>query len=103
MEKEQKFFEQPEADNFEFDDTDEEGFVRFGDVSNRFIPLMQVQYSSRYLNGLGGSPNLGEGLRTKNPGVAGCHTVRIHKDDIPEFVRRYREYEAEQKRLFSGE
>jgi len=101
MEKEQKFFEQPEEDNFEFDDIDKEGYVRFGDVSDRFIPRMQVQYSSRYLNGLAGSPNLGEGLRTKNPGVAGYHSVRIHKDDIPEFVRRYREHEEERKKLFN--
>jgi hypothetical protein len=101
MEKEQNFFEQPEGDNFEFNDVDKEGFVRFGDVSDRFIPRMQVQYSSRYLNGLAGSPNLGEGLRIKQCGVHSCHTVRIHKDDISEFVRRYREYEEERKKLFN--
>jgi len=58
---------------------------------------MQVQYSSRYLNGLADSPNLGEGLRVKNPDPGNYHAFMIHKDDIVEFVRRYRDYEAEQK------
>jgi hypothetical protein len=102
MEKERKIFEQPEGDNFAFE-SDKEGFVEFSDVSNRFIPRMQVQYSSRYLNGLADSPNLGEGLRVKNPDPGNYHAFMIHKDDIVEFVRRYRDYEAEQKKLFSPE
>jgi hypothetical protein len=101
MEKE-NFIEQPGEDNFEFN-ADEEGFVRFGDVSNRFIPMMQIQYSSEYLTGRGGSIKLSEGLRIKEPDRGNYHMIRIHKDDIPEFVRRYRDHEAEQKKLFSSE
>jgi len=102
MESGEKIFAKPEESDYNFD-ADEEGFVRFGDVSNRFIPRMQVQYSSRYLTGVGETPDLSEGLRVKKSDVGNYHVMRIHKDDIPEFVRRYNKYEEERKKLFSGE
>jgi hypothetical protein len=103
MESGEKIFAKSEEPDYNFD-ADEEGFVRFGDVSRRFIENEQVQYTSRFLNGVGGQrPNLAKGLRIKEGPMKSYHTVRIHRDDIPEFVRRYNEYEEERKKLFSSE
>lgn len=67
------------------------GYAMFGDVARKQIG-QQSQYASRYIDGtLEGYPALGEGLRFKGDPKS-YHSVRIHRDDIPEFVRRYREH-----------
>jgi len=68
------------------------GFVRFGDVAHRLLN-QQSQYASRYIDGkIDGYPNLGFGLRFYGESD-NYHDVRIHKDDIEEFIRRYRDNE----------
>ena len=65
--------------------SDTEGFVHFGDIAHGELG-MQTQYASRYISGLD-RPKLSDGLRiTGDPDD--YHGLRIHKDDIEEFVRR---------------
>lgn len=59
-----------------------DGFVGFGDVA-RSRCKQQCQYVSRYV------PNLGEGLRFRGE-PSDYHFLEIHKDDVNEFVRRYK-------------
>ena len=72
---------------------DERGFVKFGLMS--FAELgQQCQYASRYVYGIiPGYPNITEGLRFNfyEEGRSNYHSLLIHIDDIPEFIRRYRE------------
>jgi hypothetical protein len=69
---------------------DEDGFVMFGDVSRGELKK-QTQYGSRYVNGFQGEyPNLGEGLRFDGD-PDNYHSLKIHKDDIEEFVKRFNE------------
>ncbi len=69
---------------------DENGFIEFGDVSRGELGK-QTQYGSRYVNGFQGEyPNLGEGLRFEGD-ADNYHSLKIHKDDIKEFVRRFKE------------
>jgi len=72
--------------------SDEAGFVRFGDVSRQILN-QQAQYGSRYLGGWekDNYPNLGEGLRIQGK-IDDYHNLKIHKDDIEEFVKRFEEY-----------
>lgn len=68
-----------------------EGFVNFGDVSRKLMGF-QCQYGSRYVDGkIEGYPNLGEGLRFSGD-TNMYHSLKIHKDDVKEFMRRYKEY-----------
>lgn len=70
------------------------GFVEFGLVAHGLLK-QQSQYASRYIDGvIGDSPNLGEGLRFKGD-PRDYHFVKIHKDDIAEFVKRVREYKSQ--------
>ena len=72
---------------------DEEGFVPFREVAWTFMEGMQAQYASRYIDGaIPGWPNLGEGLRFKGE-ASNYYSVKIHKDDIEEFVKRVRDYQ----------
>ncbi|MDD5589998.1 MAG: hypothetical protein PHQ47_02390 [Candidatus Portnoybacteria bacterium] len=85
------------ADTQNLFEADEDGFVNFGDVSRRLLGK-QAQYGSRYINDAFKSeyPQLGEGLRIKgNPDD--YHSIRIHKDDVEEFVRRYNEFKQNQE------
>jgi hypothetical protein len=69
---------------------DESGYVPFGDAG-RMRCGQQCQYWCRYVDGRFGDlyPNLGQGLRFL--GHTGMyHSLRIHVDDVDEFVRRYR-------------
>jgi len=76
--------------------SDKDGFVNFGDVSRELLGK-QCQYGSRYVDGAFGEyPKLGEGLRITG-NSDNYHEIRIHKDDIDEFVRRYNAYQKEQK------
>ena len=79
-------------------EADKDGFVNFGDVSRRLLGK-QAQYGSRYVDGFFGVddyPKLGEGLRVKGDSD-NYHSMKIHKDDIDEFVRRYNDYQTKQK------
>ncbi|PCI29406.1 hypothetical protein COB55_02240 [Candidatus Wolfebacteria bacterium] len=69
---------------------DTDGFVSFTDVSQNELP-QQCQYSSRYINGYAGYPDLGKGLRVTDTDKD-YYDIRIHIDDIPEFVLRYKAY-----------
>jgi hypothetical protein len=71
---------------------DEDGMVLLGEVSHDFLN-QQTQYASRYLTGMGNTPNLSEGLRTDTSAMGhNYHAFTIHKDDIVEFVARVRQY-----------
>lgn len=75
-------------------EADENGFVDFGKVSRQLLGK-QTQYGSRYIDGAFGEyPKLGEGLRVKG-NSDNYHNIKIHKDDIDEFVKRYREYQEQ--------
>lgn len=91
-----EFKEKPFEQKLTFE-ADKDGFVKFGDVSRRLLNK-QCQYGVTYAFGDESCdcPNLGEDLRiTGDPG--NYHDVKIHKDDIDEFVRRYEAYKNEQK------
>jgi hypothetical protein len=63
-------------------------FVNFGDLAREQLGE-QAQYASRYIDGrIPGYPNLGHGLRFEGD-PADYHDVRIHRDDVEEFVRRW--------------
>ena len=71
-------------------------YIDFGDVSREQLGL-QCQYGSRYITGaIDGWPNLGEGLRFTGFDLHGrvnnYHAMKIHRDDVEEFVRRVKEY-----------
>ena len=73
----------------------DEGYSGFGDFSRGRLG-QQCQYGSRYITGrLEGYPALGEGLRFKNLDSGDYHSIRIHRDDMDEFERRYRAYQEE--------
>lgn len=70
----------------------EEDYVDFGDVARKQLGI-QSQYASRYLDGVNGEyPNLGKDLRISGD-PRDYHRVQIHKDDVAEFVKRYKEYQ----------
>ena len=71
-------------------------YIDFGDVSREQLG-QQCQYGSRYITGvIDGWPNLGEGLRftgfDDDGHVNNYHAMKIHRDDVDEFVRRVNEY-----------
>lgn len=73
--------------------SDEDGFVLFGPVARSQLGE-QCQYASRAIEGrLEGYPSLGDGLRFRNLGSGSYHNIRIHEDDIAEFVARYKAHE----------
>jgi hypothetical protein len=70
----------------------DEGYSQFGDFSRERLG-QQCQYGSRYITGkLDNYPALGEGLRFKNLDRGDYHSIRIHRDDMDEFERRYKAY-----------
>ena len=74
----------------------EEGYVDFGDVSRQQLDL-QCQYGSRYIDGyIDGWPSLSKGLSNIGFDIHGCvnnyHAMKIHRDDVEEFVRRVKKY-----------
>jgi hypothetical protein len=83
----------------------DQGFSNFGDFCRSKLG-QQSQYGSRYIDGrLDGYPALGEGLRFNNGvGYDGLmraadatdyHSIRIHRDDMDEFERRYKAHYEE--------
>ena len=86
----------------------DDGYSPFGDFCRSRLG-QQCQYGSRYIDGrLEGYPALGEGLRFNNgKGYRGetrpldasdYHSVRIHRDDMDEFERRYKAFCEERLR-----
>lgn len=67
---------------------DSADYVDFGDVCRRRLNE-QAQYGSRFVDGRHGCPRLGDGLRFVGDAVD-YHSLRIHADDVEEFVGRYR-------------
>ena len=68
-------------------EADGNGFVDFSDIARGEL-RQQSQYASRYVDGkMEGYPNLGEGLRFEGD-PSDYHSLRIHKDDLAEFVQR---------------
>lgn len=68
-------------------------YVEFGDVAIKRLD-MQCQYASRYADlkwKERGHVYLAEGLRIIGT-AAYYHDMKIHKDDVEEFVRRVIEY-----------
>ena len=71
-------------------DFNDGGYSSFGDFSRSRLG-QQCQYGSRYIQGRNeGYPALGEGLRFLNLDRSDYHSIRIHRDDMDEFERRYR-------------
>lgn len=71
-------------------DFNDGGYSPFGDFSRSRLG-QQCQYGSRYILGLNeGYPALGEGLRFLGLDRSDYHSIRIHRDDMDEFERRYR-------------
>lgn len=66
--------------------TDHEAFVPLGDVARGRLGE-QCQYIAPLVAGTGRLPALGEGLRVRGT-VADYHSMRIHRDDVEEFVSR---------------
>ena len=64
------------------------GWVRFGTVARERCGE-QAQYASRAIDGRGGYPHLGAGLRFRGDPLD-YHFVLIHEDDVEEFVRRWK-------------
>jgi hypothetical protein len=93
-----KFQEKPPEVKPTFE-ADKDGYVKLGDISRRFFKGKQSQYLSRYVDGFFGVddyPKLGEGLRVKGDSD-NYHNMKIHKDDIDEFVKRYNAHLSQQK------
>jgi len=63
-------------------------YVLFGDVARKQLG-MQAQYASRYVDGRFGCANLGKDLRFLGD-VDDYHSLQIHKDDVSEFVKRFK-------------
>jgi|GEM_PF-2301020 hypothetical protein len=74
-------------------DTDEEGFVKFDEVS-RWLLHRQTQYGSRFIDGGPRSeyPAFGKDLRIKGDPDQ-IYSLEIHKDDVNEFVKRVEAHE----------
>jgi hypothetical protein len=66
-------------------------FVNFGDVARKEMG-QQCQYACRYFcrNWASEYPFLGEGLRIIGDS-RDYHSMQIHREDVPEAVRRYKE------------
>lgn len=76
-----------------------EEWVNFGDVA-RGHGLGQCQYISRHLDPVWGDdwPYLGEGLNLRVPSRSDYHSILIHRDSIPVFLRKYEEMQVAQRR-----
>jgi len=75
-------------------EVDKDGYVEFGEVS-RGILKEQCQHGSKFITGVSGYPMLADGLRTLNPDPGNYHAIKIHHDDVEEFVKRVAAYERE--------
>ncbi len=71
---------------------DDDGYVGLGAVVAR--TNIQDQYLSRFVSGLDGYPVLSENLRFRGE-PSEYYAMRIHQDDVDEFVRRIESYRAQ--------
>jgi hypothetical protein len=72
-------------------------YLRFEDVIHKQLPAAEGQYVSRYVDGSLGCPNLGEGLRFIGDPIQWAR-LRIHKDDVEEFIKRYNTYKEKKRK-----
>lgn len=80
---------------------EEESFIRFGDAIRDALE-MDSQKAGRYVGGFKESKNgeiidyplLGEGLRFEGDSIMDPNSLKIHKDDVEEFIKRVKNYEA---------
>ena len=73
---------------------DTDRFVEFGDMAVSVLQR-QCQYVSRYTTDTDEQrPNLSKDLRIQGS-ADDYHEMKIHKDDIPEFLKRIREFTAQ--------
>ena len=85
--------EKPPQEKFESEfGPDPEGYVNIQVASAKLG--MQNQHTGYFLEGFGGRPNFGEGLQWKDPEFGNYHQIRIHKDDVEEFVSRVKKYKG---------
>ncbi|MFT7645149.1 MAG: hypothetical protein ACI9BF_000820 [Candidatus Paceibacteria bacterium] len=76
-------------------EADESGFVRLGDIALGEFEGLQSQYLSYYVEGrVRGYPKLGEDIRFEGH-PTDWHQLRIHRDDVEEFVSRVKEYKSQ--------
>lgn len=69
----------------------EEKYVQFGKIGSAGVN-MQTQYSSRYLEGTAGCPDLGDDIRIAGNPNLDYHSLKIHEEDIPLFGQRVIEH-----------
>lgn len=77
---------------------------------NKEVPEspMQTQYLARYLTGMPGYPDVCAELRVRGEAEEDrtkldYYQVMIHKDDLPVFIERLREYYRDQLRDYNKE
>ena len=75
----------------------EKEYVNFGDICHKKLGIT-TQVGSFYLHGIGGYPNLGEGLRFTEK-YTNIHAIKIDKNDAEIFIQRVEKFREEQKRL----
>lgn len=69
----------------------EKNYVQFGKMGLPGVN-MQTQYSSRYLEGTAGYPDLGDDIRIAGNPNLDYHSLKIHEEDIPLFAQRIVDY-----------
>ncbi len=63
--------------------------ITLSDIAHKRLGIT-TQMASYYLDGLGGYPNLGGGLRVKRS--SSIHSWEMPKDDAEEFIHQVEEY-----------
>jgi hypothetical protein len=66
-------------------------YINFGNLCRNELGI-QSQYGYHYITGIGGSPNLSEGIRLKGGNNHDYHSLYIHKDDADTFKNRVMNY-----------
>lgn len=64
-------------------------YLLLGEIAHHKLEC-QTQLAYYYLLGLAGHPDFGKGLRIIDN--SNYHEVKIHLDDVPEFIRRVKEW-----------
>ena len=76
----------------------EKEYINFWDICHKRLGIT-TQVGSFYLYGLGGYPNLGEGLEHKGDSQL-IHSLEISKEGAETFMQRVELYREEQKKSF---
>ena len=77
--------------------TPEREYVNFGDICHKRLGIT-TRVGSFYLHGLGGYPNLGEGLKLKGNSQL-IHSLEISAEDAETFIQRVEKFRKEQAKL----